>query len=93
MFIFNLNGKELQFGLSEFRVITGFKCGGCMGFDHDPNSTSKLLFRYFPNAIDKVLEADFIRLFKEDGLILEEDYFDMSRIYLISTYILSSPPM
>ncbi|KAK6803001.1 hypothetical protein RDI58_000785 [Solanum bulbocastanum] len=63
VFVFNLNGKALHFGLSEFRVITGFKCGGCMGFDHDPSSTSKLLSRYFPNAIDKVLKVYFIRVF------------------------------
>jgi len=74
MFVFNLNDKELHFGLSEFRVITGFKCGGCMGFDHDPNSTSKLLFRYFPNVIDKVLKVNFRRVFNEDGQILEEDF-------------------
>lgn len=54
-----------------------------MGFDHDLNSTSKLLSHYFSTAIDKVLKADFIRLFEDDGLILEEDYFVMSIIYLI----------
>ncbi|KAK4737086.1 hypothetical protein R3W88_000783 [Solanum pinnatisectum] len=80
MFVFNLNGKELHFGLSEFRVITGFKCGGCMAFDH-PNSTSKLLSRYFPNAIDKVLKANFIRVFNEDGLILEEDFFNVNDLF------------
>lgn len=73
----------MHFGLSEFRVVTDFKCGGCMGFDHDLNSTSKLLSHYFSTAIDKVLKADFIRLFEDDGLILEEDYFVMSIIYLI----------
>ncbi|KAG5606840.1 hypothetical protein H5410_028332 [Solanum commersonii] len=31
----------------EFRAVIGFKCGGVMDFDHDPNSTSKLLSRYF----------------------------------------------
>ncbi|KAL3375129.1 hypothetical protein AABB24_006565 [Solanum stoloniferum] len=40
----------------------------------------------------KVLKADFIRVFKEDGLIQEEDFFNMSMIYFISTFILSSPP-
>ncbi|KAH0691669.1 hypothetical protein KY289_019027 [Solanum tuberosum] len=39
------------------------------------NSTSKLLSCYFPNVVDKVLKADFIRVFKEDGLIQEEDFF------------------
>ncbi|KAH0755523.1 hypothetical protein KY290_025793 [Solanum tuberosum] len=40
----------------------------------------------------KVLKADFIRVFKEDGLIQEEDFFNMSISYFISTFILSSPP-
>ncbi|KAK4737136.1 hypothetical protein R3W88_000833 [Solanum pinnatisectum] len=40
----------------------------------------------------KVFKADFIRVFNEDGLILEEDFFNMSMIYLISTFILSYPP-
>ncbi|KAH0642527.1 hypothetical protein KY290_034109 [Solanum tuberosum] len=40
----------------------------------------------------KVLEADFIRVFKEGGLIQKEDFFNMSMIYFISTFILSSPP-
>ncbi|KAH0661826.1 hypothetical protein KY285_026720 [Solanum tuberosum] len=40
----------------------------------------------------KVLKADFIRVFKEDGLIQEEDFFNMSMNYFISTFILSSPP-
>ncbi|KAH0670369.1 hypothetical protein KY289_024862 [Solanum tuberosum] len=92
MFVFDINGKEMHFGLREFLVITGFKCGGCMVFDHDQNSTSKLLSRYFPNVVDKVLKADFIRVFKEDGLIQEEDFFNMSISYFISTFILSSPP-
>ncbi|KAL3354161.1 hypothetical protein AABB24_018691 [Solanum stoloniferum] len=92
MFVFDINGKEMHFGLREFLVITGFKCRGCMVFDHDQNSTSKLLSRYFPNAVDKVLKADFIRVFKEDELIQEEDFFNMSMIYFISTFILSSPP-
>ncbi|KAH0654423.1 hypothetical protein KY289_032101 [Solanum tuberosum] len=92
MFVFDINGKEMHFGLREFLVITGFKCGGCMVFDHDQNSTSKLLSRYFPNVVDKVLKVDFIRVFKEDGLIQEEDFFNMSMIYFISTFILSSPP-
>ncbi|KAK4716619.1 hypothetical protein R3W88_014957 [Solanum pinnatisectum] len=92
MFVVNINGKELHFGLREFRAVTGFKCGGRMDFDHDPNSTSKLLSRYFPNASDKVLKAEFIRVFKEDRLIVEDDLFNMSMIYFISTFILSSPP-
>ncbi|KAH0714787.1 hypothetical protein KY284_007692 [Solanum tuberosum] len=63
------------------------KCGGLMGFDHDPNTTSKLFSRYFPTASDKVLKAEFIRVFKEDGLIVEEDFFNMSMIYFISNYV------
>ncbi|KAH0711982.1 hypothetical protein KY289_007941 [Solanum tuberosum] len=79
--------KELHFGFREFRTVTGFKCGGLMGFDHDPNTTSKLFSRYFPTASDKVLKAEFIRVFKEDGLIVEEDLFNMSMIYFISNYV------
>ncbi|KAH0733336.1 hypothetical protein KY289_004524 [Solanum tuberosum] len=53
MFVFDINGKEMHFGLREFL-----------------NSTFKLLSRYFPNAVDKVLKADFIRVFKEDGTFI-----------------------
>uniref|UniRef100_A0A0V0HDU5 Putative ovule protein n=1 Tax=Solanum chacoense TaxID=4108 RepID=A0A0V0HDU5_SOLCH len=92
MFVFNINGKELHFGLRKFTIVTGFECGGLIGFDHDSNTTSKLLSCYFSNASDKVLKFEFIRVFKEDGLIVEDDLFNMSMIYFISTFILSSPP-
>ncbi|KAK4735482.1 hypothetical protein R3W88_009743 [Solanum pinnatisectum] len=60
MFVFDINGKEMHFGLREFFVITGFKCGGCMDFDHDPSSTSKLLSHYFPNVVDKVFVRNIL---------------------------------
>jgi len=63
-----------------------------MGFDHDPNSPSKLLSHYFSNATDRVLKANFLRVFKEDGLIMEDDIFNMLMIYFINIFILSSPP-
>ncbi|KAK4713475.1 hypothetical protein R3W88_019382 [Solanum pinnatisectum] len=48
--------------------------------------------RYFSNATDKVLKVDFLRVFNEEGLIRSEHMFNMMMIYIISTFILSSPP-
>ncbi|KAG5595406.1 hypothetical protein H5410_036638 [Solanum commersonii] len=47
---------------------------------------------YFLNATDKVLKVDFLRVFNEEGLIRSEHMFNMTMIYIISTFIFSSPP-
>lgn len=47
---------------------------------------------YFLNSSGKVLKNDVVRVCKEEGLIKDEDIFNMTIIYFISTFILSSPP-
>ncbi|KAG5600053.1 hypothetical protein H5410_031423 [Solanum commersonii] len=73
MFVFDINGKETHFGLREFLVITDFKCSECMDFDHDPNSTSRLLSRYFSNVVDKYIFEDLVFMDEELAIIEAEN--------------------
>lgn len=90
MFDVNVMAKNRILGLVNLRTLLVFSVVGVWAFDHDPNYTSKLLYRHFSNAIDKVLKINFKESFNEAGLIIKEDFLNMSIIYLISTFILSS---
>ncbi|XP_060195012.1 uncharacterized protein LOC132624217 [Lycium barbarum] len=46
MFIINLNGKELHFGIREFAIVTGLKCGMDSEFVSDPDSPNRLMDIY-----------------------------------------------
>lgn len=48
MFIINMNGTELRFGIREFVAITGLKCGVNIDFVSDTTVPNKLLEMYFP---------------------------------------------
>ncbi|XP_060201957.1 stress response protein NST1-like [Lycium barbarum] len=64
MFIINLNGKELHFGIREFAIVTGLKCGMDSEFVSDPDSPNRLMDMYF-NGLTKVPKNDLIELFHD----------------------------
>ncbi|WMV14662.1 hypothetical protein MTR67_008047, partial [Solanum verrucosum] len=91
MFIVNENDTELKFGIREFVVITGLKCGLDSDFYSDPDSPNRLLAQYFP-GIKQVRKSEFINAFNAKDFIEPGDVFKMALVYFIETFLLSVEP-
>ncbi|XP_060202132.1 uncharacterized protein LOC132630578 isoform X2 [Lycium barbarum] len=91
MFIINLNGKELHFGIREFAIVTGLKCGIDSEFVSDPDSPNRLMDMYF-NGQTKVPKNDLIELFhdKKKKEIGDADAFKIAILYFINTFLFST---
>ncbi|KAM3266529.1 hypothetical protein P3L10_003523 [Capsicum annuum] len=96
VFIVNINCSELHFGKRKFAAITDLKYGDESDFVEDSNTRSKLIDVYF-NMTNSVNKTEFIRVFKEKDLetekylVNDEDIFNMTMLYFINTFLLSSP--
>ncbi|KAH0654582.1 hypothetical protein KY289_032260 [Solanum tuberosum] len=91
MFIVNVNDTELKFGIREFAVITGLKCGLDSDFYSDLDSPNRLLAQYFP-GIKLVRKPEFINAFNAKDFIEPGDVFKMALVYFIETFLLSAEP-
>ncbi|XP_059310743.1 uncharacterized protein LOC132062121 [Lycium ferocissimum] len=93
MFIMKVNGKLLHFGIREFAIITGLKCGMDSEFVSDPDSSNRLMTRYF-NGQTKVPKTMLVSLFidfKENKSLIEDgDVFKIALLYFISTFLFST---
>ncbi|XP_059302198.1 uncharacterized protein LOC132054159 [Lycium ferocissimum] len=90
MFIINLNGKELRFGIREFAIVTGLKCGMDSEFVSDPDSPNRLMDMYF-NGLTKVPKNDLIELFQDKKKeIGDADAFKIAILYFINTFLFST---
>lgn len=68
MFIININGTELHFGLKEFVAITGLKSGLIFNFVSDQSIPNILIQENFGN-MNKVPKSDFYHKFKLKKLL------------------------
>ncbi|KAK6789867.1 hypothetical protein RDI58_013667 [Solanum bulbocastanum] len=64
MFIIKINGTELRFGIKEFAVVTGLKCGLISDFVSDPSIPNRLIKKYF-GKMNNVPKLDFLNKSKE----------------------------
>ncbi|KAJ8529102.1 hypothetical protein K7X08_035937 [Anisodus acutangulus] len=73
MFIIKVNGKELHFGIREFAMITGLKCGMDNEFFSEPDSPNISINRYF-NGPTKVPKA---MLFNDMKAYMDKSFEDL----------------
>ncbi|XP_060210367.1 uncharacterized protein LOC132637272 [Lycium barbarum] len=91
MFIIKLNGEELFFGIREFAIISGLKCGMPSEFVSDHNSPNRLMDSYFPNQ-QRVLKSELISFYEGSICVGDDDLLKMSILYFISTFLFSTEP-
>ncbi|XP_059292246.1 uncharacterized protein LOC132045698, partial [Lycium ferocissimum] len=72
MFIIKLNGEELYFGIREFAIIGGLKCGILSDFVPDHNSPNRLMNSYFPNQ-QRVLKSELISFYEGSTCVGDDD--------------------
>ncbi|XP_060195945.1 uncharacterized protein LOC132625148 [Lycium barbarum] len=91
MFIIKLNGEELYFGIREFAIISGLKCGMPSEFVRDHNSPNRLMNSYFPNQ-QRVLKSELISFYEGSICVGDDDLVKISILYFISTFLFSTEP-
>ncbi|KAH0746979.1 hypothetical protein KY285_008636 [Solanum tuberosum] len=83
---------KLKFGIREFVVITGLKCGLDSDFYSDTDSPNRLLAQYFP-GIKQVRKSEFINAFNAKDFIEPGDVFKMALVdRLVATRICTTTP-
>ncbi|KAK4713440.1 hypothetical protein R3W88_019347 [Solanum pinnatisectum] len=86
MFIIKINCTELHFGVKEFTVVTGLKCGLVGDFVSNPSISNRLIEKYF-GKMNKVPKLDFLNKSKEVNYFEPEDRLNIGVVYFISTFL------
>ena len=91
MFVINVNGIELSFGLKEFVAITGLKSGPLSYFILDASISNRLIQEYFGD-MNKVSKLDFYHKFKLKFFWEDDDLLKIEILYFISSFLTASEP-
>ena len=91
MFVINVNGTELHFGLKEFIAIIGLKFEPLSDFILDSSISIRLIQEYFED-MNKVPKLDFYHKFKLKFFWEDDDLLKIEILYFISSFLTASEP-
>ena len=84
---FRIGGKEYEFGLKEFALITGLRCGEFCSLEVEDKLSNRIRDRYFDGhdiVVGKVLDSSF-KTFKGD---MDKDVVKLAQLYLLERFLL-----
>ena len=91
MFIINVNGTKLHFGLKEFVAVIDLKSGPIFYFVSDPSVPNRLIPENFGD-MDKVPKSNFYSKFKLENFWEVDDHLKVRIMYFILSFLTASDP-